>query len=364
MTVTTTSFTGFEDPRLEARIARDMDWIAGEVAGRLGAGYRALVLGGGYGRGEGGAVPTAEGLAPYNDYDLFVVVRGISRFRMPGLRDDLHALGTALEHDIGIEVELAPVRAEDLWRLDFTMMWCELVHGHRVVDGPEDVLAAARPMPPERLPLIEGLRYLANRSALLLWALGGDLAADRVWKFVHKAWLAAGAAVLIAQGRFRVGYAARLDALHDAGIEGWRAALLRERFAEAAAARLEPSLPPAEDELARRLEEARCAMLFWWGWFEAVRTGRPVGDWREYALRDGLGETPVRSIPGNLLRQLRLLGVAGLRPLIAAAEHPSLRPVRALPALLDGQTAPELSAVLGGGGGDLPARCLELWRRS
>jgi hypothetical protein len=361
------SFTALDDAGLDGRIRSDLDQIAAAVRDHLGPSYRALVLGGGYGRGEGGSVVADDRLEPYNDYDLFVVVEGVRRLDLAAMRADLRALGGKLEESIGLEVELAPLRVEDLPRLPFTMMWCELIHGHTVVDGDPSIMGTAASMPPDEMPLFEGLHYLSNRSALLLWAMVEDLPPGRVWKFIHKAWLAVGAALLIAEGRFEVGYGRRMDALAALDMEaGERLELLRRRYQEASAARLRPTDPPSPAEIEQRLCEARYAALSWWGWFEARRTGLPVTDWMRYAVRDGLAPEAATAAPMMVLRHVRLMGLAGLKPLVVAAEHPRMRTIRALPALLDGQEGPALAALVGGGADHraMALRCLELWRRS
>ena len=74
-------FSKSADPRVERRISDAIDGIrAAFAASPASAGIRAVVLGGGYGRGEGGATP--DGM-PYNDMDFFVVMN--RRKPSPGL---------------------------------------------------------------------------------------------------------------------------------------------------------------------------------------------------------------------------------------------------------------------------------------
>jgi hypothetical protein len=61
----------------EKRIARDQVIIGAAVRNALkDSGFVALILAGGYGRGEGGYRVVGDQYLPYNDYDYFVVVRG------------------------------------------------------------------------------------------------------------------------------------------------------------------------------------------------------------------------------------------------------------------------------------------------
>ena len=360
-------FTALGSTELENRIASDLEHIADVVEDRLGKRFDALVLGGGYGRGEGGGRHRDGTWEPFNDYDLFVVLKGLPAWRRSSARSEMAALGRSLEDTLGLEVELSAVRAEDLSSLPFTMMWCELVGGHHVVRGSSEVLRAAPEMASSRLPLFEGVHYLSNRAALILWSLVEDLGADRTWKFVHKAWLAVGAAALIAEGRFAVGYGRRLAALERSTPEALGSPPnLLERYREASEARQQPAPAPAVEVVEERLREVTRALLICWRWLEGLRVGTQFADFGQYAATPHLFEEARTQRPLNVLRHLRLLGSAGLRPSLAITEHPRTRPIRAIPALLEQRQLSRAVAQLVGGADDWNAaarRCVELWRR-
>ena len=367
-------FTECREPALEKRIGEDLGRIREVVEGAVGSSLVALLLGGGFGRGEGGGIRNEAGeWEPYNDYDLVAVVRDVPRWRLGPVRRDLTALAGRLEKSLGIEVELSPLRVEDLPRLPFTMMWCELFAAHRVIAGDEGRLGKVPAMPPGELPLIEGTRYLTNRAALLLWARAETMPPGRVWKFVHKAWLAAGAGALVGRRAFVVGYGARqrrLEELAAGGglaVPGLSSSLLVERHREAAAARLVATDPPGEVELARLVEEARAATLAVWRWLEELRTARTFSDWKAYASAPGLFAEPLAAMPSTVARQLLLLKGGAFVPPFCLREHPRTRVSRALPGLLAGDAPDETTRrLLGGGAGwaDATARCLALWRRA
>lgn len=360
-------YVSFEAPGLAERIDDDLNTVASEVRKFLDSRYRALVLSGGYGRGEGGGIEVDGQWKPYNDYDLFVVVDGVNRFQLPGLRTQLAALGRSLEDDLGLEVELAPLRTEDLPHLPFTMMWCELLGAHRVIDGDMDSFACAPKLEPSKLPMFEGVHYLCNRAALILWSLVETLPPARVWKFVHKAWLAVGAAVLIAESRFSVGYTARLAALETLAVEnGPGIPNLLEHYHEASIARVAPQEPPEDDCVLRARDEVADAILKTWRWFEQRRLGLELSDFGRYASAPDIKRDPVVSAPSNIVRHLRLLGRAGLRPCSILLEHPRTRVIRSLPALLAHEEDGAAVERLVGGGAtwrERSNRWLDLWRK-
>ena len=124
------------DAAVEARIAHDQELVAQAVTARLAPpAFRGLVLMGGYGRGEGGFVRRDGQPAPYNDYDYFVVVRGLDGAARAALTQDLAVAAKTLEHQVGVEVDFALLREELLPGAEYSLMNAEMLWGHRVVAG-------------------------------------------------------------------------------------------------------------------------------------------------------------------------------------------------------------------------------------
>ncbi len=157
------------DAAVEARIAHDQELVAQAVTARLAPpAFRGLVLMGGYGRGEGGFVRRDGQPEPYNDYDYFVVVRGLDGAARAALTQDLAVAAKALEHQVGVEVDFALLREERLPGAEYSLMNAEMLWGHRVVAGDPQVLATMPAMPFASLPPGEFTRLLLNRGSLLL----------------------------------------------------------------------------------------------------------------------------------------------------------------------------------------------------
>lgn len=219
------------DAAAEARIAADQQLIGDAVSAEVPAEhFVALVLMGGYGRGEGGFVVDDHGPAPYNDYDYFVVVRAADGNARDQLNGRLAMLAKTLEQQVGVEVDFALLRLEQLRRAEFSLMNAEMRWGHRVVAGPSDVLAVMPQMPFQRLPPGEMTRLMLNRGALLLMnqqrllngrtvGVGGGFgAADRevFFKYLFKAILACGDTRLAAAGCYHPSYPEKLRRLEAA----------------------------------------------------------------------------------------------------------------------------------------------------
>ena len=220
----------------------ELDRLVEESCAEIGAEIRALrvprlagvVLGGGYGRGEGGAMASAL----YNDLDFFAITEDGAPEA-----ESVAAIGAALEpvskrwkERLGVDVDFA---VKTPWRLNHDearLMVQELVHGYYDVAGAkgEELFAGIERREPSALPPGEATRLLMNRGIGLLLAkckiesaegaLDGSSAAESrmsaecrnfVNRNINKCVLGAGDAKLIANGAYRWKAEERAAALGD-----------------------------------------------------------------------------------------------------------------------------------------------------
>lgn len=189
--------------------------IGAAVAKCLGTNLLALVLGGGYGRGEGGVIQH-NGEKPYNDFDFFIIVRTTW-----GVQKALVPLAQFYTRKYGVQVDFSrPLTIRHLRFLPHYLMWHDLWHGHMVLVGEADILkhnlsAHIRLCPPK----IEALKLLLNRGTGLLMAkqIWREQQAtpdfDFVRRNVFKCLLSLGDALLLGHGLYKNTLAGRLEAI-------------------------------------------------------------------------------------------------------------------------------------------------------
>lgn len=256
----TFAYAGHGSRRFNKRLGISLDAIARDVRSVLGTDLVALILGGGYGRGEGGVVHRDGVECPYNDLDLVLVVQ--RKGAVPAR--ELELISRRHESALGIHVDFSrPLTKRDVRHWPHTLMWQDLLNGHRVLAGPNDVLVRTAPTSlRDPLPPIEATRLLLNRGAGLLWAMravrGFDASvdADFVRRNFYKCTLALGDALLIAHGMSQTPYTGRDRRLGVLTLRNPTVAEFRlgARYREALRFKFNPdSVPPdAPDEGALR----------------------------------------------------------------------------------------------------------------
>jgi len=278
------------DGAVEARIAGDQTLIAESIQALVvPPEFRALVLMGGYGRGEGGYVVRDGRPAPYNDYDYFVVVHRQGGARRRALQDALAHEARVLGHQVGVEVDFALLREEGLPQAEYSLMNAEMIWGHRVVAGDPDVLATMPPMPFATLPPGEFTRLLLNRGALLLMnqqrlAGGSTLSAQErevFFKYLFKAVLACGDARLAGNRSYHPSYVKKLELLRAMDWEGKDELL--GLYKQAWENKFHPDYRRYADESPATWQEQVIAVwLDTLSWFERVRSERTIANWDAY----------------------------------------------------------------------------------
>lgn len=293
-----------------------------------------ILLGGGYGRGEGGVLRTPAGDRPYNDLEFYVFLDDRFGLATRRLGPALHTLHERLTELAGIEVEFKLLTLESLRRSAPSMFYYDLVMGHRWVLGDDRLLAGCEHhRDAARIPLAEAARLWMNRATGLLFAAQRlthdpftEADADFIGRNLAKARLAFGDIVLTALGRYHWSCRERnerlrrldpaevpfdlaaLGRLHDAGVA------FKLHPVETTAPR--PTLAAAHRELA----ELAGGLLLW---LERRRLGAGFRNLEDYAL-GGVDKCPESPAWRNWLITARALGLtAALRP--GATQYPRAR---------------------------------------
>lgn len=246
----------------------------------------AIVLGGGYGRWEGGMTKDSMGQPHFfNDLDYFLFTDS---------PEDKELVAAVREWEqsessrMGIDVEGKCLPKSDLRQTGESMMFYDLVAGHTIVYGPEDFLSAYSAWAdPKTIAAVEATRLLWNRGTGLLFARV-DLAEEQDLSVVHrnqsKAKLALGDALLTLQGKYRPFARERHQLLSE--LEGLDERILK-LHALGVEFKLQPTVCPGLEELHSTQEELTELWLDCFLKVESSRLGCGFDSPEAYAMYSG-----------------------------------------------------------------------------
>lgn len=318
-----------------AELAELLDGVRSGVAAEVEAlrlpKLAEVVLGGGYGRGEGGVRHTPQGDRLYNDLDFFVFSEGASRCERRTIETALKPISERWEKKLGIAVDFSPVKNLDsLRKVGSTLMYQELRRGWKPVLGEARFEKHFPELDAASLPISEAVRLLLNRGMGLVFAgeaLRQNGNPDFIMRNLHKSALGGGDALLLCSGKYRWSGAERVEAFRAYAAKNEIPGEFVERYAAAYAYKIEPDprLPDDPMELWRQcrgfyLDAARrvagCAAesapdAVAAGLGRAVKSERSFRNFLRWTLRRGgirplraTFDPPVAAVAGEVCRLL------------------------------------------------------------
>lgn len=304
-------YTVIDDPAADAAVQRVLDLIVKDVSALLSNRLQAILLLGGYGRGEGGVYRDGTSYRLVNDLDLMVFVRGyLSGKTRARLNQDLQALGQRLK-PVASGIKQIDLVVPNTLALRFApnlVTHYEVAHGHQVIYGVLDLREIMPRYDSRKLDPIDGAIYFYSRgSGLLLPALyfaTGNLDNPEFQQNfqieIQKACQAMGDALLLLAQQYHYSYRERLarfkrlnaqsvlqmpEGLHD------RVAPLYEW---ATRKKLQPSFVwQGQQEMVEKWFSVRDVFGDFFRWYESVRLERDFDSWMaysDYIAQRGMGE--------------------------------------------------------------------------
>lgn len=330
---------------LDARIDAD----CARVGAALGAApdaalYRALVLIGGYGRGEGTPFIVDGEQRPFNDYDFVVVTTSMDRAGRARALVGLRELERRTTAEVGLPVDLCPYPENTLPSCEFSLLNYEMKYGHRIVWGDPRALDALPAYPHDRIPRREGTRLLMNRGKLLLdirraLRAGPPGSGDeqiRWWKFLMKAWLAFGDCALLIRGAYDIRYTVKKERiLEPAAVAPPDAEIIAAGYRDAIALKEWGDYGPlAARDLAAEFERVRRLYVRFLRWYETQRLGADCSTSGAHLSAIARADRECSMTKAQVLNLTVLRGGAFAAGPAAFTSHPRARLYAALPELL------------------------------
>ena len=217
-------YTVYGNDDFDTKIDSDMKLVKDTMLSKLPKkDIAAIILGGGYGRGEGGVVLNGETMSLYNDYDMFMVTEDISKNKMSEYQKIIFEASEELQKIIGVDVDFGPLKNKsELSCMPFTLMYYELKKGHKVIFGDENILQNLPENDINDIPHEETLNYMLNRGVGLFLAGqkikkkdNSDNDLEFIERNIYKALMACGDIFLILNKKYSYSYVNRGKFIDD-----------------------------------------------------------------------------------------------------------------------------------------------------
>ena len=238
------SYTAIPSSELSGLLDATRRGIAAEAAELKLPKLTEIVLGGGYGRGEGGVRHTPVGDKLYNDLDFFVFSDRANKRERRAIEAALKPVSQRWEEKLGVAVDFSPVKnLSSLTKVGSTLMFQELRRGWKPVLGGGEFEKHFPELDAAQLPVSEAVRLLLNRGMGLVFAgeairKNGD--PDFIMRNLHKSVLGGGDAMLLTAGKYRWRGADRVETFREYAA-AWK---LSPEFAESYAAAFRYKIEP------------------------------------------------------------------------------------------------------------------------
>ncbi len=166
-------FTVYGSNSVDQKIRNDLQYIKEQVLQEIPEKWlKGIVLGGGYGRGEGGVLLKNNQEVLFNDFDFFVFIsNNLNSKKNNFIKKKLSYLHEKLSTEIGIHVDFSdPYPEAFISSTPFTLLWYELKFGYEIIFGNKNLLDQMPSFIGEEIHLYEAMKLLLNRGSGLILA--------------------------------------------------------------------------------------------------------------------------------------------------------------------------------------------------
>lgn len=291
------NYTVYDNEGIDRDISSDLDLIVSktlELMQNERDKIQAIVLSGGFGRGEGGVIFKEGRARPINDYDIAAIVEGNYLLLYRKYQKRLWNISERVAREIGIkQIDIGLRNIHDLRSMPLTIENYEFLRGHRVLYGSINLSEIMPNYDPTEIPLFEGTWLFRNRGGGLLIAAkyfmpDGIAPEQKKQNFgveCEKAIMAVGDSILLLKGKYHYLHQKRKEIIQEVDLDGIP---LADKIVSLYFEALENKVRPQLEKYYQR------DLIQWWfeiqqiydeffHYFEQKRLATTFDNWIEYA---------------------------------------------------------------------------------
>jgi hypothetical protein len=132
------------------------------------ADYEALILLGGYGRGEGGVLWEKGVEKPHNNFDFILLSKNMSESENAKLKERLMVKVAEKSQKLKIGIDLSVISANKLRHSACRIIWYDMRFGHKTILGNSHFVPALTRFSQDKIPAWDARNLLVNRGTLMI----------------------------------------------------------------------------------------------------------------------------------------------------------------------------------------------------
>jgi len=291
-------YTISDDPSVDQAVQDIVNVIVKSVLRLMGDYVQAIVLIGGYGRGEGGIYKSKNGYRLVNDLDILVFVgkhychcKNKYTPLLEEMADDLLPEAKGLK-----QIDIVVTNS---WMCRFVpnlVFYYEMKNGYKIIYGAINLSEIMPHFEANNLPLFDGHNYFLNRGSGLLLAamyfLTSNLDKTKIRENfqieIQKACLAMGDALLLISKRYHYSYRERLHRIKTFQCSGvvpeHILKMVKELYCWGCERKLNPTFKwTSNEEMIKQWFNVRNTFGEFFLWFESTRLNMNFQDWGNYS---------------------------------------------------------------------------------
>jgi len=130
--------------------------------------FTALIMLGGYGRGEGGVVFIDGKEYPHNNFDFLLILKNLNKKKQNDLKKKIYPKLLPLNRKIKTQIDLGFVNASNLKHTANRIIWYDMRFGHKTIMGDENFVPSLKRFRLQTIPKWDARNLLVNRGTLMI----------------------------------------------------------------------------------------------------------------------------------------------------------------------------------------------------